>query len=147
MEWGGRAKAKISSPRPLRNGKVISSQGKKFLKKKNRRKKVLSSEFAPFQISSSALPHCACAAHSPSSRGAPQALLWTAGGGKRAKAARVLAHLVGRLVSPFQLPGALLRFCCPHPPDLTFQNALLPQTGDEERVPGKGVEDRGREEV
>ena len=59
----------------------------------------------------------------------------------------MLAHLVGRLVSPFQLPGALLRFCCPHPPDLTFQNALLPQTGDEERVPGKGVEDRGREEV
>lgn len=53
----------------------------------------------------------------------------------------------GQFGQPFLATWCSAEVLLPSFPDLTFQNPLLPQTGDEERVPGKGVEDRGREEV
>lgn len=105
---------------------------------------MLSSEFAPFPNflkCPSSVRLCSPALPPPKEplKAWSGLLVW----GKSEKAAQVLV-LVGQLFPTTWSPAEVLLPCFP---DLTFQNAFLPQTGDEERVPGKGVEDRGREEV
>lgn len=105
---------------------------------------MLSSEFAPFPNflkCPSSVRLCSLAPPPPEEplKAWSGLLVWS----KNEKAAQVLV-LVRQPFPTTWSPAEVLLPCFP---DLTFQNALLPQNGDEERVPGKGVEDRGREEV
>lgn len=108
---------------------------------------MLSSEFAPSPNFPKCPPSMRLCSPLPLPRSPSSPGLGCTVWGKREEAAQVLVYLVSSLVSPFQLSGPPAEVPLPSFPDLTLQNALPPQTGDGERVPGRGVEDREGEAV